>query len=49
MRSGGCWGPGDPVPPRDPEAKGMVERANGHLETWFLPGRRFTGPADFNT
>lgn len=35
--------------PRDPEAKGIVERANGYLETSFLPGRTFTGPADFNT
>lgn len=35
--------------PRDPEAKGLVERANGYLETSFLPGRTFTGPADFNT
>ena len=35
--------------PRDPEAKGMVERANGYLETSFLPGRTFTSPADFNT
>jgi transposase len=34
--------------PRDPEAKGLVERANGYLETSFLPGRVFTGPADFN-
>jgi transposase len=34
--------------PRDPEAKGLVERANGYLETSFLPGRRFTGPGDFN-
>src|SRR3982751_1491897 len=34
--------------PRDPEAKGIVERANGYLETSFLPGRTFTGPADFN-
>ena len=25
--------------PRDPEAKGLVERANGYLETSFLPGR----------
>jgi transposase len=24
--------------PRDPEAKGLVERANGYLETSFLPG-----------
>jgi transposase len=35
--------------PRDPEAKGLVERANGYLETSFLPGRVFTSPADFNT
>ena len=35
--------------PRDPEAKGLVERANGYLETAFLPGRSFTSPADFNT
>jgi transposase len=34
--------------PRDPEAKGLVERANGFLETSFLPGRRFTSPADFD-
>jgi hypothetical protein len=34
--------------PRDPEAKGMVERANGYLETSFEPGRSYTGPADFN-
>jgi transposase len=35
--------------PRDPEAKGLVERANGYLETSFLPGRTFTSPEDFNT
>jgi transposase len=34
--------------PRDPEAKGLVERANGYLETSFLPGRVFTSPQDFN-
>lgn len=34
--------------PRDPEAKGIVERANGYLETSFLPGRRFVGVADFD-
>jgi transposase len=33
--------------PADPEAKGLVERANGYLETSFLPGRAFTSPADF--
>jgi transposase len=35
--------------PADPESKGLVERANGYLETSFLPGRSFTSPADFNT
>ncbi len=35
--------------PADPESKGLVERANGYLETSFLPGRAFRGPADFNT
>jgi transposase len=35
--------------PADPEAKGLVERANGYLETSFLPGRSFVSPADFNT
>ena len=34
--------------PRDPEAKGVVERANGFLQTSFLPGRRFASPDDFN-
>ena len=34
--------------PGDPEAKGLVERANGYLETSFLPGRRFASPQDFN-
>jgi transposase len=34
--------------PGDPEAKGLVERANGYLETSFLPGRVFCSPADFN-
>lgn len=35
--------------PRDPEAKGVVERANGFLQTSFLPGREFGSPAEFNT
>ena len=35
--------------PREPEHKGIIERAHDYLETSFLPGRRFTGPADFNT
>ncbi len=34
--------------PADPEAKGLVERLHDYLERWFLPGRTFTGPADFN-
>jgi transposase len=34
--------------PADPEAKGLVERANGYLETSFLPGRTFASAADFN-
>jgi transposase len=34
--------------PGDPEAKGIVERGNGYLETSFLPGRVFDSPADFN-
>lgn len=34
--------------PGDPESKGLVERANGYLETSFLPGRSFTSPDDFN-
>ncbi len=34
--------------PRDPETKGVTERANGYLETSFLPGRSFTSPGDFN-
>ena len=35
--------------PRDPESKGIVERANRYLETSFLPGRVFLSPQDFNT
>ena len=34
--------------PADPEAKGLVERVHDYLERSFLPGRRFTGPRDFN-
>jgi transposase len=34
--------------PADPEAKGLIERANGYFERSFLPGRTFAGPADFN-
>lgn len=32
-----------------PERKGCVERANGYLETSFMPGRRFADRDDFNT
>ena len=34
--------------PRDPEAKGLVERFHDYLERSWLPGRTFTSPADFN-
>jgi transposase len=34
--------------PREPEHKGLIERAHDYLETSFLPGRGFTGPDDFN-
>ena len=34
--------------PRDPEAKGLVERFHDYLERNFLPGRSFASPADFN-
>lgn len=36
------------APPRGPETKGVLERANRYLQTSFLPGRTFTGPEDFN-
>ena len=34
--------------PRDPEAKGLVERCHDYLERSFLPGRDFASPQDFN-
>lgn len=34
--------------PRQPEHKGIIERAHDYLERSFLPGREFTGPEDFN-
>jgi transposase len=34
---------------REPEHKGIIERAHDYLERSFLPGRKFTGPQDFNT
>ncbi|MCS5732102.1 IS21 family transposase [Herbiconiux moechotypicola] len=36
------------APPRDPETKSVVERANRFLETSFLPGRIFQDVDDFN-
>jgi transposase len=33
--------------PADPEAKGIVERLQGYLETNFEPGRRFANELDF--
>lgn len=33
--------------PADPEAKGVVERSHGFLETSFEPARVFAGPLDF--
>jgi transposase len=35
--------------PREPEHKGIIERAHDYLERSFLPGRVFEGPADFNS
>jgi transposase len=32
----------------EPEHKGIIERAHDYLERSFLPGRTFSGPADFN-
>jgi transposase len=34
--------------PRDPEAKGLVERCHDYLERSFLPGRAFASADDFN-
>ena len=33
--------------PHDPQAKGVVERLQGYLETSFEPGRAFAGPLDY--
>lgn len=33
---------------REPEHKGIIERAHDYLERSFLPGRTFTSPDDFN-
>jgi transposase len=37
------------LPPRDPESKGIVERANRFFRQRFMPGRTFVSPADFNS
>jgi transposase len=34
--------------PREPEHKGIIERAHDYLERSFLPGRSFSSPANFN-
>lgn len=34
------------APPRDPETKGVIERANGYLDSSFFPGRDFTSISD---
>jgi len=34
--------------PREPEHKGIIERAHDYLERSFLPGRTFSAPGDFN-
>jgi transposase len=36
------------VAPRDPESKGVIERANGFFATSFMPGRSFASAADYN-
>jgi transposase len=35
--------------PREPEHKGIIERAHDYLERSFLPGRTFADAGDFNT
>jgi hypothetical protein len=37
------------VAPRDPESKGVIERANGFFATSFMPGRSFVSGADYNS
>jgi hypothetical protein len=39
---------GQVVPAGRSGGKGVGERANGYLETSYLPGRRFASPQDFN-
>ena len=35
--------------PADPETRGLIERAYDQMERYFLPGRTFISPVDFNT
>jgi hypothetical protein len=41
-------GQGADLPAGRSEAKGLFEPLHDYLERSFLPGRTFTGPADFN-
>jgi O-antigen/teichoic acid export membrane protein len=34
--------------PADPETRGLIERSYDRMERYFLPGRTFISPADFN-
>jgi O-antigen/teichoic acid export membrane protein len=34
--------------PADPETRGLIERSYGQMERYFLPGRMFMSPVDFN-
>ncbi|KUM41136.1 DDE-type integrase/transposase/recombinase [Arthrobacter sp. EPSL27] len=36
------------LPPRDPQAPGMVERMNRYFRQHFMPGRAFASPLDFH-
>ena len=38
---------GTSASPRDPQAKGVVERLQGFIETSFEPGRSFANQLDF--
>jgi hypothetical protein len=42
LRMGWCF-----CPPADPQAKGLVERLQGFIETSFEPGRAFANELDF--
>ena len=34
--------------PADPETRGLIERSYDQMERYFLPGRTFMSPVDFN-